>query len=152
MEKDAFNYTISSQDRTNDIGTPTVFYNINFGGFSNLADNYKIEVVNLVLSGSVLEANGYLILTAEGLHDDGIFCPQKLSTRDCVIATIPTNVDTLMSNGGVCFKSNNCRINKNIKFNLLLPNFDSVEDDVDINLGGIETHWLLTLRMIPLEK
>jgi hypothetical protein len=67
------------------------------------------------------------------------------------VCVIPTNVDVLMSNGGIQFKVNNCRMKKTIKFRFLLPDFSPVVDGTDINVGGVETKWLLTLRMVPNE-
>jgi hypothetical protein len=150
MEKESFNYTISSDDRTNTLANQ-IYYDVDFGGFSNNHDDYRVEVVNYILNGSVLETNGYLILIAEDLHDNGVFCNRILSSNESVVCVIPTNVDVLMSNGGVSFKANNCRMKKNVKFKFLLPDFTNVVDGVDINLGGVETKWLLTLRMVPYE-
>jgi hypothetical protein len=136
MEKETFNNTISSDDRNNTAANQ-IYYDIDFGGFSNNHDDYKIEVVNCILNGSVLESNGYLILVAEDLHDNGVFCNGNLSSNESVVCVIPTNVDVLMSNGGIQFKANNCRMKKTIKFRFLLPDFTNVVvvvDGTDITL------------------
>jgi hypothetical protein len=54
MEKESFIYTISSSDRLNN-GANQVYYDIDFGGFSSHHENYKIQVVNFMLSGSLSE-------------------------------------------------------------------------------------------------
>lgn len=149
MQKYSFNYTISSDDRIN-TDANQIYYDIDFGGLQSPYDNFQIEVVNCVLNGSVEELNGYLILTCQGLHDDGIFCRKVLNANECIMCTIPTNIDTLMSSGGISFRANNCRMVKRIKFRFLSPSFDPVIDGTDINLSGAETKWLLTLRMTPI--
>ena len=59
MEKEAFKYTISSDDRMNTCANQ-IYYD--FGGFQSNHDNYKVEVVNCIMNGSVLDSNGYLIM------------------------------------------------------------------------------------------
>ena len=149
MEKESFNYTISSDDRVN-TDANQIYYDIDFGNTMSHYDNYKIEVVNCIMNGAVVEDNGYLILVCEGLHDNGIFCRNLLNSNECVICTIPTNLDVLMSNGGIVFNASNCRISKRIRFKLLLPSFVPVTSGSDINVGGVQTRWLLTLRLTPL--
>jgi hypothetical protein len=149
MEKESFIYTISSEDRLNSIGVATTIYDINFGGFNSNHDDFRIEVVNFVLNGNVLAANGFLILAAENLHSNGVFCREILSSQDCILCSISTNADTLMSSGGITFNVNNCRINKRIRFKLLLPDLTPAISTTDINIGA-ETVWLLTLQVIPL--
>jgi hypothetical protein len=148
MEKDSFNYTISSDDRTN-ITADQIYYDVNFGGLNSQYDDYKIEVVNCILSGDVDHDIGYLILTCEGLHENGVFCRTLLNANECVICTIPINVDTLMSNGGVSFIANNLRMPKHVRFKLLNPDFSPVTNGSDINTLS-ETKWLLTLRLTPI--
>jgi hypothetical protein len=149
MEKESFIYTISSSDRLNN-GANQVYYDIDFGGFSSDHENYKIQVVNCVLSGSVDENNGYLIMTCNGLNDDGVFCEKILNASESVVCVIPTNVDVLMSNGGVEFKASNIRMSRRIRFKFMRPDFSDCIDGDDINVGNVDTSWLLTLRMTPI--
>jgi hypothetical protein len=148
MDQDSFIYTISSSDRLNN-GNNQAYYDINFGGFSSHHENYKIEVINCILSGSVDENNGYLIMTCSGLNEDGVFCNKVLNSSESILCVIPTNNDVLMSSGGVEFKASNIRIPRGITFKLLKPDFSICEDHIDINVNGVETKWILTLRMTP---
>jgi len=149
MEKESFNYMISSNDRVNTTANQ-IYYDIDFGGLSSQHSDYKIEVVNCIVNGSVLEELGFIMLVCENFHDDGVFCRNLLNSNECVICTIPTNLDVLMSSGGVVFKSSNCRVSKRIRFKFLLPDFTPPVSNTDINIGGVETRWLLTLRMTPI--
>ena len=149
MEKESFNYTISSNDRVN-TDANQIYYDIDFGNMMSPHDNYRIEVVNCIMNGAVEEDNGYLTLVCENLHDNGIFCRNLLNSNECVICTIPTNFDVLMSSGGIVFNASNCRMTKRIRFKLLLPSFVPVTSGTDINVGGVETRWLLTLRLTPI--
>ena len=149
MEKEAFNYTISSDDRTN-TDPDQIYYDINFGNLNSKYNNFQIEVVNCVLSGDVDNTIGYFIFTVEGLHENGVFCRTLLSSNQAVLCVIPTNADILMSNGGASFRANNLKMTKKITFRLLNPDFTAVSDGSDINTSA-ETKWLLTLRLIPIE-
>jgi hypothetical protein len=149
MEKQSFNYTISSSDRINSADNQ-IYYDIDFGGFSSNNDNYKIEVVNCVFSGGVAEDNGYLIMTCDGLNENGVFCRKVLNSTESILCVIPVNVDVLMSSGGIEFIANNIRTERRIRIKLLKPDFTPVVDGTDINVG-IETEWLLTLRLTPVD-
>jgi hypothetical protein len=147
MEKQSFNYTLSSSDRINN-EADQIYYDIDFGGFSTDDENYKIEVINCVLSGAVAETNGYLIMTCNELNENGVFCRKVLNSSEAILCVIPVNVDVLMSSGGVEFISNNIRIERRIRIKLLKPDFTPVVDGTDINVNA-ETQWILTLRLTP---
>ena len=148
MQKHSFNYTISSDDRTN-TDPDQIYYDIDFGNLNTNYNDFQIEVVNCILSGDIDNTIGYFILTVEGLHDDGVFCKTQLNSNQAVVCVIPTNADVLMSNGGVSFRANNLRMTKRVTFRLLNPDFTAVTDGTDINTTS-ETKWLLTLRLTPI--
>ena len=150
---DSFNYVISSDDRTNDIGQLTNFYEIDFGGFNTSSNrgDFNIEVVQCILNGNVLSSNGYIMLIVENLADNGVFCPQILDANQAIVAVISTNIDGLISNSNITFRANNCKMIKRIRFSLHKPDFNECVDDVDININGIESRWVLTLKMTPIK-
>ena len=147
---ESFNYVISSDDRV-DLTPNQNFYEIDFGGFNTPYENYNIEVVQCILNGNVLSSNGYIMLIVENLADNGVFCPQILDAQQAIVAVISTNIDGLISNSNITFRANNCRMIKRVRFSLHLPNFLPCVDGVDINIGAIETRWVLTLKMIPIK-
>ena len=147
---DSFNYVISSDDRVD--STPNQnFYEIDFGGFNAPYENYNIEVVQCILNGNVLSSNGYIMLVVENLADNGVFCPQILDANQAIVAVISTNIDGLISNSNITFRANNCRMIKRVRFSLHNPNFLPCVSGTDINIGAIETRWVLTLKMTPIK-
>ena len=55
-------YTICSDDRINTTANQ-IYYDINFGGFSQSYENYHVEVVNCIVNGSVSATNGYIYIS-----------------------------------------------------------------------------------------
>jgi len=152
MDIESFNYVISSDDRTNTTANQ-VFYDIDFGGFADSPfDDYYVEVLQIILNGSVLDTNGYLIFTAEDLADNGRFCPTILHSNEAILGVIPTNIDGLMSTQPITFKTSNRRMLRRVRFRLLKPNFDYVVNGTDINVGGVETRWVAQFRLTPIQK
>ena len=149
--ENSFIYTLSSDDRVNTAANQ-IYYDIDFGGFNYSSDDYYLEVINCVVNGSVLLSNGYLTLIATDLNEDGVFCKGVLNANDAIMCHIPTNSDILMSSGGVKFKVKHCGMTKRIRLSLLKPNFAPVVSGTDINVGGIETKFVLTLKMTPIVK
>lgn len=153
---ESFTYVISSNDRTNSIGTNTNTYDIDFGGFSSNHETYLFEVLNILLSGQTLDGNNMLILVANDLADNGYFCSASLNTssnalisRPTIVGFIPlvSTVDMFNSgSGGISFVVKNCRIKRKIRFKLIKSNFVDAVDTVDINVGG-ESKWFLTMRV-----
>ena len=147
---DSFNYVISSDDRV-DLTPNQNFYEIDFGGFNTPYENFNIEVVQCILNGNVKSSNGYIMLVVENLADNGIYCPQILDAHQAIVAVISTNIDGLISNSNITFRANNLRMIKRVRFSLHLPNFLPCVDGVDINIGAIETRWVLTLKLSPIK-
>jgi hypothetical protein len=148
MNKDSFTYIISSEDRTN-TAPNQLDYNINFGGFGLPYENYKIEVLDCVIDPYTIDiSTGYLILTCSNLHENGVFCRQKLNANECIMAIIPGSGHEKSTGGNIIFNANNIRMQKQVKFRLLLSNFEPVTD-LDINLL-LETTWVLTLKLTPI--
>ena len=147
---ESFNYVISSDDRV-DLTPNQNFYEIDFGGFNTPYENFNIEVVQCILNGNVLSSNGYIMLIVENLADNGVYCPQILDANQAIVAVISTNIDGLISNSNITFRANNLRMIKRVRFSLHLPNFLPCVDAVDINIGAIETRWVLTLKMTPIK-
>ena len=148
----SFTYVISSNERTNSIGTNTNTYDINFGGFSDSHDNFYFEVINTAIQGNTLGTNVFLLLVAEGLADNGSFCNSKLG-REAIMSTIPLAANTMMLNNGSSgnvFRANNCRMKKKIRFRFLKPDLTVAVDGTDINVGA-ETKWFLTFKVTPID-
>ena len=146
---ESFNYVISSDDRVN-IGQLTNTYEINFGGFNSNYENFNVEIIQLILNGNVLSSNGYIMLIAENLADNGVYCPQILDANQAIVAVISTNIDGLISNSNITFRCNQCRMIKRIRFSLHKPDFNECISETDINIG-YETRWVLTLKMTPIK-
>lgn len=148
--EDSFIYTVASDEKKN--AGLNNFYTIDFGGFNTEYDEFRVEIINCVLSGSVNQALGYVMLIADNFATDGVFCSSKLNNNECILATIPTNVDVLMTNGGIFFKIKNYRQPKEVVFSLIKSNFFACASGTDINLGAVETKWVLTLKMTGIPK
>tara|TARA_R110002153_G_scaffold173363_1_gene326089 strand:+ start:1094 stop:1558 length:465 start_codon:yes stop_codon:yes gene_type:complete len=147
------NYVFSSDDRTNSIGTPTNKYEIDFGGFNTQYDNFYCEVIQVVLNGNVLGTNGYLYLVAENLTTgNDRFCPSILNNNEAIVGIISTNIDSLMTNTNISFRTTDVRVPKRVTFKLLKSDFNDCVSGTDINIAGIETRWVVSMRLIPIKK
>jgi hypothetical protein len=143
---------ISSDERTNTLSS-TILSEIDFGGFEQGYESYKIEIISASHSGSVLNTNPYLYLVCNGLSDNGYFFRKKLNRSECVLGILPTTalVDSyLQSESGVSFKIINARLKRKITVYFLKPDFTPVVDTTDINVGGGITKWHITLKMTPI--
>ena len=167
----SFTYMISNTDRTNDlpVAGQNIFYDIKFGGFSEQYDDYICEVVSFAITAGIATANTYWMFGVENLCENGYFCKNKLTPKECVLSVIPLNAVQdayIQSDGGnIRFRVNNCRITKQVTFFFLKPDFTNVLCGTEINIPipavvgppavaeiPVETRWLLTLRMSPIEK
>ena len=156
MNVDSFIYTINSNDRTNEpLGLVNEYF-IQFGGFGNHYSKYYCEVVQLTLSGSIAESLGYVIMLSENLHCDGYHSarPANQATLCCV----GTNVDILSTSSGSSFIVDNCQTKREVRLFITGSDYTPLvsgqlgdEPGVgEINQGGTETDWVLTLRMTPI--
>ena len=154
--KNSVTYVISSDERTND-AVNQITYNIDFGGFSEMTQDYHCEVLSLTINGmvnAVPATIGYLMFMCENLHDDGFFMVKKISNRDCLISIMPlASVFDAMhrhtGENGISFKIKNCQSRRPIRFKWLKPDLTEVISGTDINVGG-ETKWVLVLKMTPI--
>ena len=165
MDK-SFTYTIASRERTNTTlpaSGEAVFYDVDFGGFSEEYDDYMCEVQSFTLMSGIVTTQVYWMLCAKNLNNNGYFCKNKLSQRDCVLALMPLSPlqeALIQSDGGYSkIRVNNCRSIKQITFTLLKPDFTPVLCGTEINIPiagppivPVETNWLLVLKMTPIEK
>ena len=162
----SFTYVICSDDRTNTT-LPTagygIYYDVVFGGFSEQYDDYMCEVISFALTAGVPLVSTYWMFCADNLAENGYFCQTKLSRKECILSTIPLNAVQdayIQSDGGsIKFRVNNCRMQKQVTFFFLKPGFTSVVCGTEINIPiagtpetPVETKWLLTLKMTPIEK
>ena len=146
------NYVFSSDDRTN-TATNQNYYDIDFGGFNTSYDNFYCEVLQVVLNGNVLGTNGYYYLVAENLSSgQDRFCPSILNNNETIVGVISANIDGLMTNTNISFRTSDVRVPKRVKFKLLKSDFNDCVSGTDINIGGIETRWVVTMRMTPIKK
>lgn len=149
MQKNSFIYTISSQETTTFHPSE---WTIDVGGFSSApTNNFRIEVINCTFDGGLNPTDGYVMLLAKNLAEDGYFCRSLLPSDEAILCTIGCNDDILMSNGGISFNAKNLRMKRQVIFKLLLSTFDIPVDDVNINVGTYESEWLLTLKVTPIE-
>lgn len=149
MEKESFTYTICSTEYVQIINNQE--YYIDIGGFGSKFNNFHIEVLNCIVNQGVDPADGFLILVASDFGSSGVFCQSKLPSNETVLCTVATNDDVLMSNGGISFRAENLRMKRRVRFKWLLPTLENAIDDVDINLNGILTSWMLTLKVTPID-
>tara|TARA_R110001606_G_scaffold259498_1_gene407247 strand:- start:331 stop:792 length:462 start_codon:yes stop_codon:yes gene_type:complete len=146
------NYVFSSDDRTN-TATNQNYYDIDFGGFNTSYDNFYCEVLQVILNGNVLGTNGYYYLVAENLSSgQDRFCPSILNNNETIVGVISANIDGLMTNTNLSFRTSDVRVPKRVRFKLLKSNFNDCVSGTDINIGGIETRWVVTMRMTPIKK
>ena len=150
MEKESFIYTISSEERIN-VATDGPTYDINFGGFNSQYDNFKCEVMSCTLSTNYRTQDGFMMLTAINLNEDGNFCSKVLDSNVSIVAVISTNAITARHDGEIFFNIKNCRIARNITFTLVIPNLSEAVSGFDINLGAGITRWILVLKMTPID-
>jgi len=162
----SFTYIICSDDRNNTILPAAgngVFYEINFGGFSEQYEDYMCEVVSFAVTAGLPLASTYYMFCAEGLCENGYCCRSILSSKDNILSVVPLNAVQdayIQSDGGsIKFRVNNCRMRKLVNFFFLKPNFTAVLAGTEINIPTPgppvvenETKWLLTLRMYPIER
>ena len=167
----SFTYIISNTDRTNALPAAGlgIIYDIDFGGFSEQYDDYMCEVVSFALTAGIATANTYWLFCAEHLCENGYFCKNALKKRECILSVLPLNAVQdayIQSDGGnIRFRVNNCRVQKRVNFFFLRPDFTEVLCGTEINIPipavvgppavpeiPVETKWLLTLKMSPIEK
>ena len=155
--KNSFTYVISSDERTND-AVNQIYYDIDFGGFSEMTQDYHCEVLSFTINGrfnAQPSLIGYLMFMAENLNNDGFFMVKKISNRDCLISITPITAinDSYHKNTGstgISFKIKNCQSRRPIRFKWLKPDLTEVILGTDINVGA-ETKWVLVLKMTPIE-
>ena len=155
LHDESFTYMISSSDRTNYPTEPenlTNFYNINFGGFNEPYEEYKVDVLSFSCAGGIPLATGYYIFVVENLDTDGYFCRKNLANREVVLSKLPLNAlsDAFIQSdaGSTSFKIKNAQNIRNVKFSFLKSDF-TAPDVGAINNDG-ETRWILSLRMTPI--
>ena len=159
LHDESFTYMLCSNERTNFLDNPdnlTYYYDLNFGGFREPYEEYKVEVLSFACAGgmNIPEATvtDYLIFVGENLDADGYFCSKVLTNRDVLLSIIPINTITdsfvQNNNGNISFKIKNARNVKRVRFKFFKSDF-SAPDVEDVN-NVIETKWILTLRMTPI--
>ena len=124
--KNSFTYVISSDERTND-AVNQIYYDIDFGGFSEMTQNYYCEVLSFSINGKITATPapiGYFMFMCENLNDDGFFMVKKISNRDCLISIVPltATIDAhhqYNGEGGISFKVKNCQSRRQIRFKWL---------------------------------
>ena len=143
--------------------------NVMFGGFSEQYDDFMCEVTSFSKTAGLPLQSTYYMFCAENLSENGYFCRNILTSKECVVAVVPLNAvqDSYIQSDGasIRFRVNNCRMRKQVTFFLLKPSFTPVLCGTEINIPipaqvgppavaeiPVETNWLLKLRMYPIEK
>ena len=157
LKDEAFTFVICSDDRTNSLGADVVyltnFYDINFGGFSEPYDDYRVEVVSFgAANGFPNNVHNYYYFACEGLANNGYFCSNKvLPSNDVILSVLPLTAlqdAYIQTDGNIIFNVKNCRIVKKVRFKFYKQDF-SIPGPADLN-GSAEIKWVLTLRMTPI--
>ena len=149
-DKKSFIYTISSPEKTND---DDLEYHINVGGFSSSYNNYKCEVLSIILDGGYDADDGFLVLVTDNFSQDSYFSRSILSSTETIISHVATNSNITPSSGGYSFRVNNLRTVRSVRFKFLLPDMSPINlDAANLNVNnGIRTDWLLVLKMTELD-
>ena len=93
MDK-SFTYIICSDDRSNKIlpvAGEGIFYDVNFGGFSEKYDDYMCEVISLSITAGLPLVTTYYMFCVDSLAENGYFCKNVLSSKDCILTVVPLN-------------------------------------------------------------
>jgi hypothetical protein len=95
-------------------------------------------------------------MACDNLADNGYFCRGKLSRNDVIVALMPQSslgdVFLQTDGGNIKFRVSNCRMPRQVVFFFLKPDFTPAIVGTDLNVGtGVETKWLLTLRLTPIK-
>ena len=155
LHDESFTYMICSNERTNVPTEPeylTNFYDINFGGFNEPYEEYKVDVLSFACAGGIPVGTGYYIFIAENLDSDGYFCRKMLANREVLITKLPLNAisDAFIQSdsGSVSFKIRNARNVRNVRFSFLkadftVPSLDAINHEA-------ETRWILSLKLTPI--
>ena len=156
LHDESFTYMISSDERTNgqgiDITFLTYFYDINFGGFSEQFEEYKVDVLSFSCVGGIPVGASYYLFLVENLVSDSYFCTRKLTNKEIVLSVLPLNAVQdayVQSDGGaISFKIKNARNIKKVRFKFLKQDF-TIPGATEIN-STAETKWILTLKLTPI--
>ena len=154
LHDEAFTYVICSDDRSNNDAVYN-YYDIKFGGFSEPYNDYKVDVISFgAVGGFPAAAQNHYFFTCEGLANNGYFCSNKvLPTNDVILSILPLNAlqdAYIQSDGNIVFNVINCRIAKTVRFKWLKSNFVESIGGTDINVGAVETKWILILKLTPI--
>jgi hypothetical protein len=155
---ESFTYMISSDERKNTTfpaaGQP-IYYEIDFGGFSEQYDNYICEVVSIAMSVGIATSQNYLIFACDNLADSGYFCRGKIPRSDAILGLIPLSALTdayIQSDVGIVkFMVKNCRVPRQVVFYFMKSDFSPALVGTDLNTGASETKWILTLKLTPIK-
>lgn len=160
LHDESFTYMLHSSERKNQtpfVNGEAMYYDFDFGGFTEHYDDYICEVISFAFSENILNFTRTHILACENLADNGYFVKDILGRKNCIVTIITSNaladgrVKTDVSSG-ISFRVNNCRVKKEITF--VWRNFDLTlaPSGTNINLNNGETKWFLTFKMTPIKK
>jgi hypothetical protein len=157
LKDESFIYMICSDDRKNVI-LPAfnfpIFYDIDFGGFSEGYDNYQCEVLSLSIGTGFIQTTNYSYFVADNLTENGYFCKNKLNRKTAILTVVPCStlqdIQRVNESSIISFIVNNCRSPKRVTFSFLKQDFTPGIVGTDINRDGVETKWVLTLKMTPI--
>jgi hypothetical protein len=157
---ESFTYMICSDERKNTFlpaGQP-LFYDIDFGGFSEKYDSYNCQVIAVALGGNgVSQSFNHLFFCCNGLAENGYFCKSKLNNQTAILAIVAmsslSEILVQNENGHSTFRVNNCRTLKQVRFSFLKADLTPVLVGGDLNnvgQGGV-TPWAVTFKMTPIK-
>lgn len=149
LKKNSFTFVIHSSDAVLVNGAN---YYFDIGNLSSSYDRYLIEVLSATINTSVNGNNGFLMLVADDLAEDGVYTQNKLNGNQCLLTSFNVTVGGFEGNNDIFFRSKDLRMKRRIKMTLKKPNFDDCVDGTDINVGGIPTVFCIILQMTGLES
>ena len=160
LHDESFTYMLHSLDRKNKtpfVNGEPIYYDFDFGGFTEHYDDYICEVISFAFSENILGFTRTSVLVCENLAVNGYFLKNIFSKKNCIITIIGHNVladgriQTKLS-GGISFRVNNCRVKKEVKFFWLNTDLSLAPSGTNLNLNNGETKWFLTFKMTPIKK
>ena len=152
LKSESFIYTFSSKDN---LTASNMIYEIDFGGGELNYDNYQCEVINAGHTGRVRADLHWYFLVMGGINNNGNFFRNRLPNREVVLCTLPTGASgdqylRFTGSSGITFNLTNCRIKQRVKMRFIRPDFLLLASGSDINIGGVNTEWFVTLKMTPI--
>ena len=147
-ESESFIYTISSQERKNNVDDNVTSYDFDFGGFNSQYNNFRVHFLSMQFN-STIATDALFYAHISGLNNDGYFS-QGILKPDAMILPVGFINNTYAYTGEMFCEVQSARMKKNITITMLDSSMNEMEDEVGYNLEGVETNFLLVMKVIPI--